>query len=92
MKSNREVTKALVLREVTKAVALFSRHFWLPWPGEAELGKMSFTTDFVYDNYNFQAQLVFLPLDPFKAPVHTFVVTKFIPKLQVKYEINEVLE
>ena len=41
------------LREVTKSVALFSRHFWLSWPGGAELGKMSFTIDFVYENYNF---------------------------------------
>ena len=52
-KSDREVTKALVFRGVTKSVALFSRHFWLSWPGGAELGKMSFTIDFVYENYNF---------------------------------------
>ena len=49
----REVTKARVLREVTKAVHLFSRHFWLSWPGEAELGKKSFTIEFVCENYNF---------------------------------------
>ena len=36
-----------------RAVALFLRHFWLSWPGGAELGKMSFTIDFVYENYNF---------------------------------------
>ena len=48
----REVTKALVLREMIKAVALFSQ-FWIPWPGRAELGKMSFTIVFVYENYNF---------------------------------------
>ena len=53
MKSDREVKKALILREVTKAVALFARHFWPPWLAGAELGKMSFTTDFVYENYNF---------------------------------------
>ena len=47
----REVMKSD--REVTKSVALFSRHFWLSWPGGAELGKMSFTIDFVYENYNF---------------------------------------
>ena len=41
------------LREVTKAVHLFSRHFWLSWPGGAELGKMSFTIEFVYENYKF---------------------------------------
>ena len=41
------------LREVTKAVHLFSRHFWLSWPGGAELGKMSFTIELVYENYNF---------------------------------------
>ena len=41
MKSDREVTKALVLREVTKAVALFSRHFWPPRLAGAELGKIS---------------------------------------------------
>ena len=52
-KSDREVEKALVLREVTKSVALFSRHFWLPWRGGAELGKMSFTIEFVYENYKF---------------------------------------
>ena len=43
----------LARREVTKAVHLFSRHFWLSWPGGAELGKMSFTIQFVYENYNF---------------------------------------
>ena len=53
MKSDREVTKALVLREVTKSVALFSRRFWLSWPGGAEMGKMIFTIEFVYENYNF---------------------------------------
>ena len=52
-KSDREVTKALVFRGVTKSVALFSGHFWLSWPGGAELGKMSFTIEFVYENYNF---------------------------------------
>ena len=52
-KSDREVTKAQVLCEVTKAVHLFSRHFWFSWPGEAELGKMSFTIEFVYENYKF---------------------------------------
>ena len=41
------------LREVTKSVALFLGHFWLSWPGGAELGKMSFTIEFVYENYNF---------------------------------------
>ena len=41
------------LREVTKAVHLFSRHFWLSRPGGAELGKMSFTIEFVYENYKF---------------------------------------
>ena len=40
-------------REVTKAVHLFSRHFWLSWPGGADLGKMSFTIEFVYENYKF---------------------------------------
>ena len=35
------------------SVHLFSRHFWLSWPGGAELGKMSFTIEFVYENYNF---------------------------------------
>ena len=51
----REVTKDRVFREVTKAVHLFLRHFWLSWPGEAELGKKSFTIhhEFVYENYNF---------------------------------------
>ena len=53
MKSDIEVMEARVLREVIKAVALFLRHFWLPWPGGAELGKMSFTIEFVYENYNF---------------------------------------
>ena len=53
VKSDREVTKALVFRGVTKSVALFSGHFWLSWPGGAELGKMSFTIEFVYENYNF---------------------------------------
>ena len=53
MNSDREVTKAQVLREVTKAVHLFSRHFWFSWPGGAELGKMSFTIEFVYENYKF---------------------------------------
>ena len=53
MKSDREVTKALVFRGVTKSVALFLGHFWLSWPGGAELGKMSFTIEFVYENYNF---------------------------------------
>ena len=53
MKSDREVTKAQVFREVTKAVHQFSRHFWLSWPGGAELGKMSFTIEFVYENYTF---------------------------------------
>ena len=53
MKSDHEVTKALVLRDLTKAVALFSRHFWLPWPEGAELGKMSFTIVFVFESYNF---------------------------------------
>ena len=53
MKSDREVTKALVFRGVTKSVALFSGHFWLSWPGGAELGKMSFTIEFVYENYKF---------------------------------------
>ncbi len=52
-KSDREVTKALVLREVTKSVALFSRRFWLSWLGGAELEKISFTIEFVYENYNF---------------------------------------
>ena len=52
-KSDREVTKALVFRGVTKSVALFLGHFWLSWPGGAELGKMSFTIEFVYENYNF---------------------------------------
>ena len=61
----REVTKDRVFREVTKAVHLFSRHFWLSRPGGAELGKMTFAIEFVYENYNFQAQLVFLPQDPF---------------------------
>ena len=40
-------------REVTKSVALVSGQFWLPWPGGAELDKMSFTIEFVYENYNF---------------------------------------
>ena len=53
MKSDREVTKALVFRGVTKSVALFLGHFWLSLPGGAELGKMSFTIEFVYENYNF---------------------------------------
>ena len=53
MKSDREVTKDRVFREVTKAVHLFSRHFWLSLPGGAQLGKMSFTIKFVYENYNF---------------------------------------
>ena len=53
MNSDREVTKAQVLREVTKAVHLFLRHFWLSWTGGAELGKKSFTIEFVYENYNF---------------------------------------
>ena len=35
------------------SVHLFSRHFWLSWPGGAELGKMSFTIEFVYENYKF---------------------------------------
>ena len=52
-KSDREVTKALVFRGVTKSVALFLGHFWLSWPGGAELGKMSFTIEFVYENYKF---------------------------------------
>ena len=41
------------LREVTKAVHLFSRHFWLPWPAGAELGKMTCTIEFVYENHKF---------------------------------------
>ena len=48
------------------SVAQFSRHFWLSWPGGAEMGKMSFTIVFVYGNYNFKAQLVILPQDPIK--------------------------
>ena len=47
------VPSSSFLREVTKSVALFSGHFWLSWPGGAELGKMSFTIEFVYENYNF---------------------------------------
>ena len=35
------------------SVHLFSRHFWLSLPGGAQLGKMSFTIKFVYENYNF---------------------------------------
>ena len=53
MKSDREVTKDRVFREVTKAVHLISRHFWLSWPGGAELGQMIFTIEFVYENYKF---------------------------------------
>ena len=50
---DREVTKAQVLREVLNSVALFSRHFRLPWPGGAELSKMTFTIVFLYEKYNF---------------------------------------
>ena len=53
MKSDCEVTKDRVFPEVTKAVHLFSRHFWLSLTGGAELGKMSFTIEFVCENYNF---------------------------------------
>ena len=49
----REVTKDRVFREVTKAVHLFSRHFWLPWPAGAELGKMTCTIEFVCENHKF---------------------------------------
>ena len=62
--SNRKVINSLVfrktkelvtmrLREVTNSVALFSRHFGLPWPAGAELGKLTFTIVFVYEKYNF---------------------------------------
>ena len=64
------MTKALVLREMIKAVPLFSEHFW---PEGAELGKMSFTIVFVFEKYNFEAQLVFWPLDPFNTGIHIIV-------------------
>ena len=53
-KSDREVTKALVFcARWPKLCTYFRDIFGSPGQGGADLGKMSFTIEFVYENYKF---------------------------------------